>query len=147
MSPPQTSAFPKALVEELIPWIDAQYVTKPEKTFRGIGGISRGAAWAVQIGFENSHLFSRIGAHSLPLFQADGGKVSGWLTQEPVEALPEVFIDIGRSDQEWRTAEIFANQLDDHHIPHEWHLFTGDHTETYWSAHLKQYLMWYAHNW
>ena len=141
------SKYGISLAEELVPFIDERYQTIQEREARAIGGLSRGAAWAVQIGFENSHLFSRIGAHSLPLFQADGGKVSGWLTQEPVEALPEVFIDIGRSDQEWRTAEIFANQLDDHHIPHEWHLFTGDHTETYWSAHLKQYLMWYAHNW
>jgi enterochelin esterase-like enzyme len=147
MLPPQTSTFDDALVQELIPLIDSVYNTRPEKSFRAIGGVSRGAGWAIRIGFENIEMFSKIGAHSLPLFDADGGKITAWLTQTPKEDLPEVFIDIGRDDQEWQTAQAFAAQLDEANIAHEWYLFTGGHTESYWSSHLEQYLRWYTRDW
>ena len=29
-------------------------------------------------------------------------------------------------------------------VPHEWHLNAGDHTNSYWQAHVAQYLQWYA---
>jgi enterochelin esterase-like enzyme len=145
--PPQASSFPEILTQELIPWIDAQYNTRAEKAACGIGGVSRGAAWAVQIGFEHPDLFCCVGAHSLPLFQADGGKINRWLTQTPVDQLPRVLIDIGRNDQEWPTAKAFADQLDAAHVAHEWYLFNGDHNEAFWSSHLDLYLQWYSANW
>ncbi len=145
--PPQVSPFPEILTKELIPWIDSRYPSRAERSARGIGGVSRGAAWAVQIGFDHPGLFCCIGAHSLPLFQADGGKITGWLSQTPAEQLPRVFIDIGRNDQEWPSAQDFANQLDAAHVPHEWYLFRGDHTEDYWASHLELYLRWYAQDW
>ena len=145
--PPQNSRFDNALVNDLIPWIDSHYQTLPEKQFRGIAGLSRGAAWSVRIGFENVDLFNSVGAHSLPLFEADGANLNTWLTQIPAEDLPVFFIDIGRNDQEVRVAQDFADKLDENNIPHEWYLFTGGHTEEYWSSHLAQYLRWYARDW
>jgi enterochelin esterase-like enzyme len=146
-TPPQTSPFGNALVQDLIPWIDINYRTLPEKQYRAIAGVSRGAAWAVHLGFEHYELFSRVGAHSLPLFEADGGKLTTWMYQRPVDELPLFFIDIGRNDQEWKTAKDFANLLDENNIPHEWYLFNGGHTEAYWSSHLEHYLRWYAADW
>jgi len=144
---PQTSVFPDALTEELIPWVDAHYATQPNKAARAIGGISRGAAWAVHIGFDHPDLFHSIGAHSLPLFQADAGNITRWLAHTPGEELPRVFIDIGREDQEWKSAQEFADLLNANFIPHEWYLFMGGHTAAYWSSHLEFYLRWYARDW
>ena len=145
--PPQISAYADALVKELVPWVDQQYRTQPEKSTRAIGGLSRGAAWAVHIGFEYHHLFSSVGAHSLPLFEIDGGRLTTWLLQTPGEDLPRYFIDIGRSDPERSSAQDFADQLNAYHIPHTWYLFNGGHTEAYWSGHLELYLRWYARDW
>ena len=144
---PQTALFSELIVSELVPWIDDNYSTNPERTFRAIGGLSRGAGWAVQIGFDNPQLFSRIGAHSLPLFETDSAKITGWLTQIPKEDYPAVFMDIGRDDPEWQTAQAFADQLDKFQVPHQWYLFTGGHTETYWASHLELYLRWYLQDW
>ncbi len=146
-TPPQTSQYGNALIQDLIPWIDMNYRTLPEKQYRAIAGVSRGAAWAVHLGFENYEFFSRVGAHSLPLFEADGGRLTAWMIQSPLDELPLFFIDIGRNDQEWKTAEEFANLLDENNIPHEWYLFNGSHTEEYWAEHLEQYLRWYAADW
>ena len=145
--PPLNSAFADALVQELIPFVDQQYRTLPERAYRAIGGLSRGAAWAVHLGFEHPHLFSRVGAHSLPLFEVDGGRLDGWLAATPDTGLPDFFIDIGRSDPERWSAQNFADRLNAHHIPHTWYLFNGGHTEAYWSTHLELYLHWYAQDW
>jgi enterochelin esterase-like enzyme len=140
--PPERSLYGDALVNELIPEVENQYRTLNDKSYRGIGGLSRGAAWAVRIGFEHYDHFGKVGAHSLPLFQAET-----WLTQNPKEELPSFFIDIGRDDSEWQSAQAFANLLNQNGVPHEWYLFTGGHSEEYWSAHLEQYLLWYGKDW
>lgn len=145
--PHQTSLFADALAEELIPWVDAHYETQTDRKYRGIGGISRGAAWAVRIGFTHFNTFRRVGVHSLPEFEADTGRINSWITSIPREDLPTFFIDIGRDDPDWQSAQAFANQLNDNNVPHEWYLFKGGHTETYWTNHLEQYLLWYAKNW
>lgn len=145
-TPPQTSRFGDALTADLIPWVDEHYQTRPEKAYRAIAGVSRGAAWAVHLGFEHAELFARVGAHSLPLFEADGGRLLAWMRLAD-ENPPLFFIDIGRNDQEWQTAEAFTDLLDENGILHEWYLFTGGHTEAYWAAHLESYLRWYAADW
>jgi enterochelin esterase-like enzyme len=145
--PPQTSLYPDAMVNKLIPWVDEHYRTSPQKKYRSIGGVSRGAAWAVKMGFEYHNTFAKVGAHSLPLFDADSAHLLTWVTQIPAEDLPQFYIDIGRDDQEWKSAQDFADLLDEYNIPHEWYLFTNGHTETYWRSHLDQYLCWYADGW
>jgi enterochelin esterase-like enzyme len=145
--PPQTTAFDNALIEELIPWVDNNYHTLAEKPYRAIGGLSRGASWAVRLGLEHYQLFDSIGAHSLPLFESDGGRLPGWLSGIPQDDLPSFYIDIGRGDPERTTAQDFADRLDQNNVPHTWYLFNGGHTEDYWSAHLEGYLRWYARDW
>jgi enterochelin esterase-like enzyme len=144
---PETSNFPDALVLELIPWIDQAYRTLTDASHHGIGGISRGAAWAVRIGFTHPDHFSRIGAHSLPVFAQDTNQVQVWASQTPPKDLPVTLIDIGRNDREVQSALEFANQLDRYNLPHEFYLFNGEHTEAYWTDHLEFYLRWYTQDW
>ena len=145
--PPELSLYGDAIVEELISHVDNSFRTLDEKTYRGIGGLSRGASWSVRIGFEHYELFSKVGAHSLPLFQSDVSDILSWLTQIPEDDLPIFFIDIGRDDREWQSAQAFADQLDQNGIPHNWYLFNQGHSESYWSDHLKEYLLWYGKDW
>ena len=145
--PLQTSPFADALTEELIPWVDQHYRTLPEKHYRAIGGLSRGAAWSIRIGLLHYPLFDSVGAHSLPGFQVNTGRFAAIIEQVPNHELPSFFIDIGNRDPERTAAQSFADQLNDYNIPHTWYLFNGDHSETYWSAHLEYYLRWYSRNW
>lgn len=145
--PPGLSRYGDSLVSELFPDVERKIRTITEKSHRGIGGLSRGAAWAIRLGFEHHELFDKVGAHSLPLFQGDSSRLQAWLTQVPKEDLPQFFIDIGRDDPEWGSAQTFADQLDQNGVPHEWYLFTGEHSESYWADHLEQYLLWYGKDW
>ena len=53
-------------MDELMPFIEANYPVRAERGGRAIGGISRGASWALRLGLLPELPFGRIGAHSLP---------------------------------------------------------------------------------
>ena len=146
---PQIDLFGEAVIEILIPYIDAKYRTLPERPFRAIGGLSRGAGWALHLGFSHWQYFGAIGAHSLPVFKSDAAHISTWIDSIPFKALPRIYIDIGDKDRPaiFSSAIWFEKILTEKNVPHEWHLNIGYHDEAYWSSHLEQYLTWYTQDW
>lgn len=145
LSDPSTSQYGNALIEEVIPWVDANFSTCVERGCRAIGGLSRGGNWAVRLGFTDWQLFSAIGAHSTPLFVGDLGRLSYLVRQMPsLDQTPQIYIDMGQSDENSENILQFNDELDRLNIPHEFFQFPGYHDESYWSAHVEDYLRWYA---
>lgn len=146
---PSFDHFGEAVVDELIPWIDQKYHTLADREHRAVGGLSRGASWAFHLGLTHPELFSAVGGHSPPVFVEDASHVRAWLDDIPTEQMPRFWLDIGDRDQLaiLDSAIWFESLLDDHDIPHEWSLFSGDHSEKYWTAHVEMYLRWYAADW
>lgn len=146
---PDEDMFGQVLVKELIPHIDTIYRTLTSRNYRAIGGLSRGAAWAVHLGLLHWQEFGAIGAHSLPIFFSDAPKIRTWLDSIPAESMPRLYMDIGEKDRPeiLASAKWFENLLVEEGISHEWHLFSGYHEESYWQAHVEQYLRWYASEW
>jgi enterochelin esterase-like enzyme len=144
---PAGTTFGARLVDELIPFIDQTYRTLPDPRFRAIGGMSRGAGWALQLGLTRPDLFSIIGLHSLAVFQRDASKVAGWIQAMPPASRPSIFMDIGEDDQELASTQTIENLFTQFDLAHEWRLYNGDHTEGYWSAHVEEYIRWYASQW
>lgn len=146
---PTEDMFGAVLADELIPFIDQHYRTLPDRAHRAIGGLSRGASWAVHLGVSRWELFGAIGGHSLPVFWSDTPHIRSWLAEIPVDEYPRIFLDIGEKDrpQILASARWFENLLTERDIPHEWYLYPGYHEEAYWQAHLEQYIRWYAQDW
>lgn len=146
---PSQDPFRQAVIAELLPWVDAHYRTLAERETRAIGGLSRGASWAIHFAFNHPELFSAVGGHSPPVFQEDAPQMRSWLDEMPAELMPRIWLDIGERDQRviLNSAIWFEELLTERNIPHEWYLFSGDHSETYWSSHVEQYLRWYAQDW
>ncbi|MCW5874788.1 MAG: hypothetical protein KIS88_09120 [Anaerolineales bacterium] len=146
---PSQDKFGEAVIEELLPWVDAHYRTLAERHYRAVGGLSRGASWAIHFGLTQPQLFSAVGGHSPPVFQEDAPQVRGWLDEIPANQLPRFWLDIGERDQRaiLNSAIWFEDILTQRSIPHEWYLFAGDHSEAYWSSHVELYLRWYAKDW
>lgn len=146
---PSVDPFGEAFIEELVPWVDANYRTIAGRDFRAVGGLSRGASWALHFAMLYPEDFGAVGGHSPPVFVEDATKVRGWLTDIPSELMPRIWLDIGDRDQEviLNSAEWLSGVLDENGIPHEWHLFSGTHSEAYWSSHVAEYLRWYAAPW
>ena len=146
---PSETNFSKAIVEQLIPAIDRTYRTKPERLYRAVGGMSRGGGWAIHFGITYWQLFGALGAHSPVVFHSDGLRIKALLDALPRSESPRIYIDIGERDRPeiLELASWFEGLLDQRGISHEWHLFSGYHSEAYWSAHLEQYLIWYTQGW
>jgi enterochelin esterase-like enzyme len=135
------------VTDQLIPWIDTHYQTCPERACRAVGGLSRGGAWAIHVGFRRWSLFGSIGAHSTPVFIGDPDRLPGWLQEIPPDQLPRLYMDIGHRDWFRDLASEFEGLLLRLNIPHEWYVFQGTHDEEYWSAHMQDYLLWYSRPW
>lgn len=148
-SQPDEDMFGRAVVEELIPFIDGHYRTLADRSHRAVGGLSRGAGWAVHFGLSQWKLFSAFGAHSPATFWTDAPQFRTWLKEIPTGLLPRIYVDAGDHDRPeiLDAAQRFAALLTELGIPHEWYLFPGYHDEAYWSAHVEKYLRWYAAPW
>lgn len=147
MSTQWDSKFGPAVAEELTVWIDEHYHTCAERDCRAIGGISRGAAWAMRTGLIYWETFGHIGTHSLAPFRGDFNTAPFWFKEIPEDQLPRIWIDIGVLDVNLDAANQFEVRLTKYRIPHEWHIFLGTHNEDYWQAHVEDYLRWYAEGW
>ena len=139
--------FGARLVDALIPAIDAQYRTLADRDHRAIGGMSRGAGWALRLGLQRWDLFGTIGLHSLAVFADDRPFLEDWLGLIPPDSWPRLFLDMGDNDSELGFNLKFEGMLTEAGIPHEWYLYPGAHDEQYWSAHVEEYLRWYAAGW
>lgn len=144
---PPGAGFGQRLVEDMIPHIDSNYRTLPERDHRAIGGMSRGAGWALRLGLTRWDLFSVIGLHSLAVLQGDASQIAGWIAEIPAASHPAIFMDIGEDDQELSMARSIESRFNANGLSHEWRLYNGAHTEEYWRAHVEEYLEWYAAQW
>jgi enterochelin esterase-like enzyme len=127
--------------------VDSHYPTCAERGCRAIGGLSRGGAWALHLGFSRWELFGAVGLHSTPPFNNDPARFPAWLEAIPDGQIPRVYMDSGRRDAYLSMSSAFEEQLVRLGVPHEWYLFNGMHDEAYWSAHVGDYLQWYAQGW
>ncbi len=146
---PSVGFFDEAFIEELVPWVDANLRTLPDREHRAIGGLSRGASWAIYFALTHPELFGALGGHSPPVFIEEAKLVVEWLDAIPSKEMPRFWLDIGDRDTAniRHSADFFESLLAERNIPHEWHVFPGDHSEEYWSAHVEDYLRWYAEPW
>jgi len=144
---PDSDPFGRALMEDILPWMSENYQVAPGRENLAIGGLSRGASWAVHLGLKHWQTFGSIGAHSLPTFATDPYWLQVWVQSIPFEGLPRIYMDIGEKDYLLDKAIWFENMLTENNVPHEWHLYTGSHEEAYWASHVEEYLLWYTAAW
>jgi len=90
-------AYGRMLVEELKPWVDRTYRTRPEPEQTGIGGSSMGGLVSLYLGLKRPDVFGRIAALSTSVWWDDRFLVRF------VDALPSkpdtrVWVDIGTSE-------------------------------------------------
>lgn len=147
----EPSAFPfgQALVEDVIPYIEAQYRAAAGRDSRVVGGISRGAGWSFHLGLKYWEDFSAFGAHSLPVFFSDAPLVESWLEAIPPGQFPRIYLDYPEIEQSAirNSTDYFINQLEERGIPYTFATGPGRHDEAYWGAHIEEYLRFYLAGW
>jgi enterochelin esterase-like enzyme len=142
-----TSDFGDKVVQVVLPWLERTYPLNNNRQCNALGGLSRGAFWAYRTGMLNWKIFGAIGGHSLPNSQFTEYFLRDLLKNIPAEKLPRLYLDSGSNDIALKDALTFETLLVKYSVPHTWQLFPGDHSETYWSAHVYDYIRWYAVPW
>jgi enterochelin esterase-like enzyme len=146
---PDEFPFGQALVEEIIPSIEGEYRAIPAREARKVGGISRGAGWALHLGLKYWQTFSAFGGHSLPVFYTDAPTVPAWLDAIPVDQRPQITLDYAGSDLRAirRSTNHFIELLDARNYDYRFFTGPGIHDQEYWSSNLIQYLQFYLEGW
>jgi enterochelin esterase-like enzyme len=139
--------FGDRFINALIPYVDTNYRTITDREHRSLGGLSRGGGWTVQLGFDHPELFGALGLHSPAIFKDGAEDIENIIRKISEEDRPRLWFDIGDADREQGSALLLEEVLTRNDYIHEFHLFAGDHSETYWGAHVDEYLRWYVKQW
>jgi enterochelin esterase-like enzyme len=139
--------FGNRFINALIPYVDANYRTLADRDHRSLGGLSRGGGWTIELGFAHPELFGALGLHSPAIFLSDGPYLEKMVQAIPEQVRPLLWIDIGDTDKELLNVASFEEKLTRNNYIHEFHRYSGDHTENYWGGHVEEYLRWYADKW
>ena len=143
--------FVRVFVDEFIPTIDNQFCTLNEQQYRAIGGLSRGGFWALSAAFQYPELFVRVGGHSPFLY--DGPDYPENNPFNLVDSgtgfdLLEIAIDHGAEDFTAPNTADFIMKLNSRSLNPIYIVNAeGVHDESYWRAHLLEYLEFYAGGW
>jgi enterochelin esterase-like enzyme len=67
----------------------------------------------------------------------------------PARFEPRIYMDISDDERPEiaKSASWLEEILNRYDVPHEWHIFVGEHEEAYWQAHVEDYLRWYTMDW
>lgn len=146
------------ILDEFLPFVDANFRTIPDKMHRAIGGHSMGGAAALMMAFEHPELFAAVGAHSPSLhWTSDGGPEyfgpnDYYAQYNPLEMAKtaknldtlKIWVDFGDQDPWLPAGAILEPTLKARGIDPQWHIFPGDHYTTYWIEHGPDYLEYYS---
>jgi enterochelin esterase-like enzyme len=140
--------FEASVAEVLLPHIRATYAGGDDRTPAAIGGLSRGAGWALRIGLQHPELFQAIGLHSPAVLQPDLFYVPEWVEAARQRSqLPRLWIDIAARDTSRAGAQELADLLEELGLTYAWSSAPGEHSAAYWSARMADYLRWYGEPW
>lgn len=142
-------SFEGLVLSELMPLIEQNYCAWADPAGRAIGGLSRGGYWALEIAFRNPQLFASVGGHSASLL--DYSNRQDYLPQftafsHDLSQL-RIYLDMGEGDYLRSYIENLHQEMVAAGLAHTWQLNPGSHEESYWAAHLKEYLAWYVAPW
>jgi len=140
-------SFGIRVVNNIVPYVDANYRTLADREHRSLGGLSRGGGWTIDIGLSRPNLFGSLGLHSPAIFVDSAPYVDRVIQKIPEENRPRLWLDVGDADRELASVMDFEIVLAKNDYIHEFQIYTGDHSESYWSLHVEEYLRWYAQAW
>jgi hypothetical protein len=132
---------------DLLPAVDAQFRTRADRDHRAVGGVSRGAVWALRLALRRADLFGAAGAHSISPGPDALADIYLWAEAVPESIWPRLYFDAGYADPQLPQMQAILQVLDLLNRSYEKFIPPGDHSDAYWSGHIRDYLLWYAAGW
>jgi len=134
-----TALFERDLLEEVMPFIEANYRVKTDAANRGIVGLSMGGGQSLTIGLNHLDRFAWVGGFSASVPSKDA--VAGALNASDAtnQKLRLLWIAVGKDDFLRQRNEEFIAVLKDKNIRHEWQLTEGNHSWPVWRKYLAEF--------
>jgi predicted alpha/beta superfamily hydrolase len=132
--------YGRFLIEELKPFIDKTYRTRPEAEFTGVAGSSLGGLITIALGLWFPNVFTRLGVLS-PAVWWDDQAIVGMVEQLPNKFPLRIWLDTGTHEEGWERARTLRDAL----VEKGWKLYDdlqymevegGEHTEGAWAARM-----------
>jgi enterochelin esterase family protein len=136
------ASFDKVVSTELIPFVDANFRTIPDRNHRALAGLSMGGAQALRIGLNHLDQFAYLGAFSPAIAITDVAKdYDGVLTDAAKvnQQLRLLWIGIGSDDFLLSPVRESHETLEKAGITHVWLESSGAHVWTVWRRYLSDF--------
>ena len=141
----QRDHFSRDLIDDLIPYIQANYRVHANREQRAIAGLSLGGAQALGIGLTRQDLFSRVAAFS-PAIGAVTSPQAGGLDFKPLledakkvnDRLALLWVGCGTEDTLFESNKEFAAMLAATGVKHTFRVTDGAHTWQVWRRYLNE---------
>lgn len=162
-SPIDTSfRYETYITQELIPWVDAHYLTLKTVRGRAIAGMSMGGYGALYIAFKHPELFGAAGSMSgavdfrpfsnrFDLALRLGGFADfpdRWNERTLINIIPEyqttaVTMDCGIDDPFLQVNQDLHQKLIEKHFAHDFSIRPGGHNAAYWNTAIQYQLLYF----
>jgi enterochelin esterase-like enzyme len=137
-----TALFRKALVQDVIPFIESHYRASSDRAQRAIVGLSMGGGQALTIGLNDLSLFSHVAGFSSGFGPgADFATTYASLVAHPDAAnkkLRLLWVGCGKDDGALTQSKSFSEFLNTHQIRHTFRETDGAHTWIVWRRYLNE---------
>jgi len=129
------AAFERELIDDLIPYIEANYSVDSDRGSRAIAGLSMGGGQSLNFGLRNLETFASVGGFS-----------SAPNTMPPAELVPDpsmasrmldlLWVSCGDEDSLFDISEGVHEYLEENDVRHVWQIDIGAHTFPVWKNDL-----------
>jgi len=133
-----TGAFERDLLQDVMPFVEANYRVKTDAADRCIAGLSMGGGQSLTIGLNHLDRFAWVAGFSSSAPSQDA--VAGFLNDPAVanQKLKLLWIACGKDDFLLKRNEEFVALLKGKGIQHEWRLTEGTHCWPVWRGYLAE---------
>lgn len=129
------STFEKDLLNDLIPFVEAEYPVIADREHRALAGLSMGGGQSLNFGLGNLDQFSYVGGFS----SAPNTKPGEDLVEDPQEVnekLKLLYISCGDVDDLLNISKQTHQYLQENNIKHEYVILPGGHDFEVWKKNL-----------
>jgi enterochelin esterase-like enzyme len=134
-------AFERDLLDDVMPFVEANYRVRNEPENRAIAGLSMGGGQSLTIGLNHTDRFAWVGGFSAAVFEPERSLAPALVDPKATDsALRLVWIACGKSDRLLENAQRFTAILKDKGIRHEFQISEGGHAWPVWRLYLSQFV-------
>jgi enterochelin esterase-like enzyme len=137
-----------ALTEAVLPFVESNFRTLPDRRFRAAAGGSYGGSVAYHLAFKRYDLIGTAGIFGNGVAFGEEGMIRFWLAEIPEGMKPRIFLNVGEGDAYMLERDkALIPLLDEAGIAHMEIFGPGGHSGDYWLSNFAAYFRWLAVDW